>query len=258
MARHPAGPADAVLSVTDRLVTVGPREAVLRPPSLVVGVGAVRGAPLGEVYGLVTDALRDAGLSPLSVAELATVDAKAREPGVVGAARLLGVRLVSYPADRLAEVSARVPHPSDAARTAVGTPSVAEAAALADGGELLVPKRKSAPEGRPAGVTCAVVRRAPRGRIAVVGAGADAQVQPVPWEVTERRVRAAARTHDAVVAPADAGRDGARPDVSSRLTTLGRVDRASVDMMTVVTVGNTATSEIASRAETPCGHRWQS
>ncbi|MFC9681859.1 cobalamin biosynthesis protein [Streptomyces sp. NPDC056948] len=131
------------------------REAVPRPQSLVVGVGASQGAPVEEVLGLVEDTLREAGLSAASVAELATLDAKAEEPGVVGAARRLGVPLVTYSAGELAEVE--VPNPSDAPLAAAGTPSVAEAAALAGGGELLVPKRKSAAS--PARATCAVARR---------------------------------------------------------------------------------------------------
>ncbi|MYR59989.1 precorrin-3B C(17)-methyltransferase, partial [Streptomyces sp. SID625] len=142
----------------DRAVAAGGREVVLRPPSLAVGVGASAGAPAEEVLHLVEDALREAGLSPRSVAHLATVDAKAGEPGIVAAAEALGVPLVTYSAAELAGVD--VPHPSDAPLAAVGTPSVAEAAALLGGGELLVPKRKSArADGRPAMATCAVVRR---------------------------------------------------------------------------------------------------
>lgn len=128
-------------------------------PDLVVGVGASRGVRADEVVGLITAALRDAGLSPLDVAELTTVDARAGEPGLVAAAARLGVPLRPYSAAALARIE--VPHPSDTSRAAVGTPSVAEAAALAAGGELLVPKRKSAPHGRPAMATCAVVRREP-------------------------------------------------------------------------------------------------
>lgn len=123
--------------------------------ALVVGVGAARGVSVEEVLGLVEDTLREAGLSAACVAELATAGAKAREPGVIEAARRLGVPLVTYSAGELAEVD--VPNPSDAPLAAVGTPSVAEAAALAGGGELLVPKRKSAAS--PARATCAVVRR---------------------------------------------------------------------------------------------------
>lgn len=128
-----------------------------RTVSLVVGVGASRGVPVDEVYALVVGALRDAGLSPADVMALATVDAKAAEPGLVGAAERLGVPLLSYGAGRLARVP--VANPSPAALRAVGTPSVAEAAALAEGGELLVQKRRSAPVGRPPGATCAVARR---------------------------------------------------------------------------------------------------
>jgi len=125
--------------------------------SLVVGIGASRGVPADEVHALVLGTLREAGLSAADVVALATVDAKASEPGVVAAAGRLGVPLLTYGAERLARVP--VESPSGAALRAVGTPSVAEAAALAEGGELLVPKRRSDPVGRPAGVTCAIVRR---------------------------------------------------------------------------------------------------
>ncbi|MFJ5994644.1 precorrin-3B C(17)-methyltransferase [Streptomyces sp. NPDC092370] len=388
------------IRLTDRLVEAAGREAVLRPPTLVVGVGASKGAPVEEVLGLVEDTLREAGLSPASVAELATVDAKAAEPGIVEAARRLAVPLVTYSAEELAGVD--VPNPSDAPLAAVGTPSVAEAAALVGGGELLVPKRKSA--ARPAMATCAVVRRPGRGRLAVVGlgpgardlltprakaelrrarvlvgldqyvdqirdllrpgtlilesglgaeeerartaveearkgqavaligsgdAGVYAMASPAlaeasddidvvgvpgvtaalaagailgaplghdhvsislsdlhtPWEVIERRVRAAAEAdlvvtfynprsrgrdwqlpkalgilaeHRAPATPVGVVRNASRPDESSRLTTLGALDPATVDMMTVVTVGNTATRDIAGRMVTPRGYRWQS
>lgn len=123
--------------------------------SLVVGVGASKGVPVAEVLCLIEGTLRDAGLPPVSVAMLATVDAKAGEPGLVQAAERLGVPLVTYSAEELATVE--VPNPSGVALAALGTPSVAEAAALAGGGELLVPKRKSEPvDGRAARVTCAV------------------------------------------------------------------------------------------------------
>ncbi|MFE8949258.1 precorrin-3B C(17)-methyltransferase [Streptomyces sp. NPDC007856] len=387
------------IRLTDRAVEPGEREVLLRPPSLVVGVGASTGAPVEEVLGLVEGALREAGLSPRSVAELATVDAKSEEPGIVAAAARLGVPLVTYSAEELAAVE--VPNPSDAPLTAVGTPSVAEAAALVRGGELLVPKKKS--HGRPAMTTCAVVRRPGRGRLAVVGlgpgardlltpraaaelrrasvlvgldqyvdqirdllrpgtrvlksglgaeeerartavaeareghavaligsgdAGVYAMASPAlaeasddidvvgvpgvtaalaaaavlgaplghdhvsislsdlhtPWEVIERRVRAAAEAdivvtfynprsrgrdwqlpkalailagHREPTTPVGVVRNASRPDESSRVTTLAELDPASVDMMTVVTVGNTATRIIAGRMVTPRGYRWQ-
>ncbi|MFC5670959.1 Rv2231c family pyridoxal phosphate-dependent protein CobC [Streptomyces incanus] len=153
-----AGEGAYTLRLTDRLVEPRAGEAVLRPPSLVVGVGASKGVPVDELLALIEAALRDAGLSATSLAHLATGDAKAEEPGIVEAARRLGVPLVAHGSGELARVE--VPHPSDAPLAAVGTPSVAEAAALVGGGELLVPKRKSErADGRPARATCAVVRR---------------------------------------------------------------------------------------------------
>lgn len=124
---------------------------------LVVGVGASRGVPVSEVLDLVTAALAATGCAGRPVAALATVAAKAGEPGLVGAARRLGVPLRSFPAAALAAV--RVPTPSTVAAAAVGTPSVAEAAALlaaGPGAELIAGKRTSAPAGRPARATCAL------------------------------------------------------------------------------------------------------
>ncbi|WP_175439085.1 Rv2231c family pyridoxal phosphate-dependent protein CobC [Streptomyces vilmorinianum] len=133
----------------------------------VVGVGARSGVSVDEVVALVTEALREAGLTGADVGAFATLAARAAEPGIVGAAERFGVPLRAYGAEELAAVP--VPHPSTASLAAAGTASVAEAAALlaAGGGagpdgagtdagaELLVPKRKT---GR---VTCAIARVVP-------------------------------------------------------------------------------------------------
>ncbi|MFI1679973.1 Rv2231c family pyridoxal phosphate-dependent protein CobC [Streptomyces sp. NPDC020607] len=155
---------------------------------LVVGVGACEDAPVEEVLGLVRDTVREAGLSEGAVAELATVDVKGAEPGIVGAAARLGVPLVTYTAAELSDVT--VPNPTARSRAAVGTPSVAEAAALRGGGELLVPKRKSAPAGRPAMATCAVAAR-PRGTAAAsfdLRHHGDAEVQDDGADLTDLAV----------------------------------------------------------------------
>jgi cobalt-precorrin 5A hydrolase/precorrin-3B C17-methyltransferase len=152
---------------------------VLRPPSLAVGVGASRGVSSAEVLGLIDATLAGAGLSPLSVAGLATVDAKADEPGLTEAAARRGWTLTTYPAGVLAAVD--VPNPSAAALVAVGTPSVAEAAALTRGDVLVAAKRKSAM------ATAAVARIRPRGRLALIGLGPGARDLLPPRAVTELR-----------------------------------------------------------------------
>jgi cobalt-precorrin 5A hydrolase/precorrin-3B C17-methyltransferase len=153
------GPARVI--VTDRAMIPSPGEVVLHPPSLVVGVGTSLGAPPDELASLVDDAL--AGLARQSVAEVATIDRRLTEPAVVA----LGLPIATFTAEQLARVD--VPTPSAEVSAAVGTPSVAEAAALlaaGPGAELVVPKRKSA-----AG-TVAVARRAtPKGHLAIVGLG---------------------------------------------------------------------------------------
>jgi cobalt-precorrin 5A hydrolase/precorrin-3B C17-methyltransferase len=170
--------------VTDRIVPVGDRTVVLRPPSLVAGAGASRGVSGGEVLGLIDETLAAAGLSSASVTALVTVDAKAAEPGLVEAARQRSWPLLSYPAGKLAEIP--VPNPSQAALDAVGTPSVAEAAALAGTGlagmgELVAQKRKSAM------ATVAIARIRPRGRLAVIGLGPGARDLIPPRAVAELR-----------------------------------------------------------------------
>ncbi|MFJ9341133.1 Rv2231c family pyridoxal phosphate-dependent protein CobC [Streptomyces sp. NPDC101733] len=115
---------------------------------LVVGVGGRAGVSVAEVCALVEETLRGAGLTTDALSALATVESKTSEAGIVGAAERFGVPLVGYSAQELARI--QVPHPSSAVRDAAGTASVAEAAALAGGGELLVPKRRSV------AATCAV------------------------------------------------------------------------------------------------------
>lgn len=129
---------------------------------LVVGIGARRGVRAEAVRALLSRVARehglDLGLDPgLDAAVVATVESKLAEPGLLrGIAPSVPV---GVPAAVLACVE--VPHPSDRVARAVGTPGVAEAAALhtarrlAGGGErvtLVVPKTAGD------GVTVAVAR----------------------------------------------------------------------------------------------------
>ncbi|MEW2354521.1 precorrin-3B C(17)-methyltransferase [Spirillospora sp. NPDC029432] len=146
---------------------------VYRPPSLVVGVGSARGVSAEEVGGLIDLVLGGAAVAPESVRALATVDLKADEEGILKAAEERGWEVVTYPAEVLAGVA--VPNPSDAVRAEVGTPSVAEAAALhaarsfGRSAELIAEKHKSA------NATAAVARLRPRGRLSIVGLGPGAR-----------------------------------------------------------------------------------
>ncbi|MEX1163955.1 MAG: precorrin-3B C(17)-methyltransferase [Nitriliruptor sp.] len=165
-------PGAPLLRVTDRVVPADDTTVLYRPASLVIGIGSSRGVSADEVGDLVDAVLADAGLSPLAVHTVATVDAKADEAGIHDAAATRGWSVVCLSADLLSGVE--VPNPSQIVRDAVGTPSVAEAAALHLGGELLVEKRRSAM------ATVAIARRPARGRLALVslGPGADDLTTP--------------------------------------------------------------------------------
>ena len=185
-----AGPEPGVPAI---VVTDGPapdRDAptvIYRPPSLVVGLGASRGVPAAEVRTLIDLALMTAALSPLSVRAAATVDLKADEDGLLAVVRERGWPLSTFPAADLATVA--VPSPSETVRAAVGTPSVAEAAALlaashpapANPKNLIVPKRTS-PH-----ATVAIARATPRGRLAIVGIGPGARDLLTPRAAAELR-----------------------------------------------------------------------
>jgi len=99
-----------------------------------VGVGASTGATVDEVLAAV-DAVLPPGAAPVA---LATLDARAAEPVLREAAARRGWPLTGHPAAVLAAVP--VPTPSARVAAAVGTPSVAEAAALLGGGRLVVPR----------------------------------------------------------------------------------------------------------------------
>ena len=120
---------------------------------IAVGAGCSRGCAAQELLALVDAALVEASVDRARVAVLASIDIKADEPGLLEAARARGWPLELHAAAALRSVA--VPAPSDVVTRHVGTPSVAEAAALlsAAPGRLLVGKRRSA------SATCAIAER---------------------------------------------------------------------------------------------------
>ena len=271
-------PEPPLLFVSDRTVDV-PRPAVVyRPPSLVAGVGCSRGASAGEILGLLRDSLAEAGLSIGSVAGLVSIDAKRDEAGLLEAAENLGVPVRFHPAGELAAVEA--PNPSPIVREAVGTPSVAEAAVLVSGAELVLQKRKSAM------ATVALGRLPARGLLMLVslGPGEEALIPPLARDALARselvvglnqyvdRVRHLLRPGTGVltmplgdeVARAEAAIGEARSGGAVSLVSSGDVgvyamaspalELAGEDVDVVVVPGVTAAQAAASLLGSPLGH----
>lgn len=178
VAATPRAECGPCLVVTDRACSPPQPYILYRPASLVVGIGASTGVSSQEIQALTEEALAEAGLSPQSLACAATLDTKLTEPGLVEAAESLGLQLRGFAASALDAVE--VPNPSAPVRAAVGTKSVAEAAALCAAaspapGELCVTKRKSQM------ATVAVARRNPRGKLWLIslGPGTDDLLPPL-------------------------------------------------------------------------------
>jgi cobalt-precorrin 5A hydrolase/precorrin-3B C17-methyltransferase len=169
-----AGTPRVVLS--DRSIDLRPGLVALRPPSLVVGVGTTSDATAKDTVAAVESALESHGLSALSVDCVATVDRRADHPAVLAVAQRYGATLRAFPSEALATVE--VPHPSAVVAEAVGTSSVAEAAALCAAGPGATLRVEKTVAGR---VTVAVAGRAhPRGALTIVGLGPGGAGQRTP------------------------------------------------------------------------------
>ncbi len=150
-AGYPISSTGAVKVLVTETIQRIERGIVYHPKTLVAGVGCERHADGAEVIGLIEAALRAQNLSPLSLAAIASIDIKADEPALHAAARHFKVPLRLFSATELAQERYRLKQPSDYVEDTVGTPSVAEAAAL-KAGPLVVEKLKSAR------ATCAIGR----------------------------------------------------------------------------------------------------
>ncbi len=169
-------PEAPLILISDRIMEVNRPAVVYRPPSLVAGVGCSRGTSADEILILLDSSLADAGLSKKSVAALASIDVKRDEAGLLAAARRMDVPIRFHTAEALSAVDP--PNPSEVVRDVVGTPSVAEAAVLISGAELVAEKRKSKM------ATVSVGRLPVRGKLALVslGPGDDALLPPLARE----------------------------------------------------------------------------
>ncbi|WKJ91954.1 cobalamin biosynthesis protein [Methylomonas montana] len=96
--------------------------------AVMLGVGCDRDTSLATLQTAVAQALALAGLDIASVAGMATIDKKNDEVAILQLAERHGWPLHFYSAAQLALVS--VPNPSETVRKYMGTPAVAEAAAL--------------------------------------------------------------------------------------------------------------------------------
>ena len=167
-----------------------PPKAQWHPRLLWVGVGCERGSSQQLIKTAIARTLQAAHLAEGAIAGLASLDLKADEAGLLSLCQVQDWPLRCFSAETLQQIE--VPTPSEVVRAEVGTPSVAEAAAIAAASSsqsappiLRIKKQIHRLEGEPGAVTVAVAESRLEwthrtGYLALVGIGPGALDQVTP------------------------------------------------------------------------------
>jgi cobalt-precorrin 5A hydrolase len=144
----------AAIYVGDKRVDLAADVLILRPASLVAGIGCNRNTPMDEIKGLLDEVLKNNGLAGSSLGRIATIDLKADEPGLLEVAKALNVPIDFFSREKLGQIK-DIQTPSTLVENHIGVKSVCEAAAIlaSQMGTLIVPKKKTP------NVTVAIARK---------------------------------------------------------------------------------------------------
>jgi cobalt-precorrin 5A hydrolase len=120
------------------------RILILRPVSLVAGIGCNRNTPMEEMKALLEDVFETHNLALSSLKSLASIDVKSDESGLLSLSENLDLPLVFYNRQELNQVK-EIKNPSIVVEKHVGVKSVCEASAIltARDGALIVPKQST-------------------------------------------------------------------------------------------------------------------
>jgi cobalt-precorrin 5A hydrolase/precorrin-3B C17-methyltransferase len=157
----------SLISAQPVVTTASEVSEAIPPKSLVVGIGCNRGTEAPEIEKAVIQLFSEHGLSIKSIRNIATIDIKKNERGLLEFARKYRLPIKYFDKETLSKV--KFPsHPSPTVLRHVGTPTVCESAALLSSGNttLLVPKVSFN-----RAVTIAVARFATKGKLSLVGIG---------------------------------------------------------------------------------------
>jgi cobalt-precorrin 5A hydrolase len=125
---------------------------------IAAGIGCKSGAQASDIEAAIRAALASGRIEADALDVIATIDAKAGEPGIHAAAKTFGVSLIVVPHLELVAANDRVETHSARVTELTGVGSVAEAAALAAAGSastLIVPRIVTG------AATCALAASAP-------------------------------------------------------------------------------------------------
>ncbi len=183
------------IRITHRVLTSTDTPVVhWHPRVLWVGIGCERGTSRALIEKGIQQVCRDYGFTEDAIASISTLDLKADEVGLLELCKARDWSLHCFAADILREIS--VPTPSEIVAAEVGTPSVAEAAALyaaqsqsdlldAEPAQLIVPKQIIRDPSEPGAVTVAIALSpleltGRQGQLYLVGTGPGSLDQMTP------------------------------------------------------------------------------
>ena len=126
------------------------------PRVLWVGIGCERGTSRELITTAIEETCKNYHLATEAIAGIASIDLKADEAGIIEVCQERNLVFKTYNAQQLDSVD--VPTPSDVVRQEVGTASVAEAAAIEAGKNLLVSKQIFKSDTQPGAVTIAIAK----------------------------------------------------------------------------------------------------
>ena len=101
----------------------------LRPKNLVLGIGCKKDTDFMLLKESASDFLKNAGVSPLSLSALASIDLKKDEKAIKELAEEYGVPFVTYKAEELAELEGKFSS-SEKVKSVTGVDNVCERAAV--------------------------------------------------------------------------------------------------------------------------------
>ncbi len=164
---------EALIAVTPHIYRTTIPTLYYHPAVIHLGVGCRKGCDPSGIREYIFHGLETAGLSPLSLKSISTIDLKKDEPLIRELAQTTGSELHIYTAEELQGIE--VPNPSDKVIEVTTVPGVAETCALKASGNtrLLLEKQKGKlSEGNDFTFAAALGRTAERrGFIEIVGAG---------------------------------------------------------------------------------------
>ncbi len=142
--RQDAGGATSpAVVIDDRLMCFPDPCLILRPKSLIAGMGCNRNTSANEIHEFLVKNMDKFALSMNSLKCIATIDIKSDEAGLLEVAKSLRIPIRFFTREELSEIDS--PNPSDIVNKHIGVPSVCEAAAIlaSENGKLIVPKQIS-------------------------------------------------------------------------------------------------------------------